>query len=198
VICWLLASASWLQASLRTPRERDRNVARAAEQSIVFKPALAATISDGNNVIRFPARTRGAPRPSSRAIGHGRFRSRPLPVRLKHIEPADLTNPLIPLLDLLSNVPRAASNLPFVNAPVAAERAPRRFDDAVAPATDWFTRRIALGLAPLFGGNDAGSAGAHAGSYRQERMRPLTATAVPPKGGSDKRQPPTKEITHPP
>jgi len=148
-------------------------VARTAQQSIVFKAAFAATIGDRNDVVRFPSRTRGTPRASSGSIGHGRFRSRPLPVRLEHVEPAQLTNALVSFLDLLSNVPRAASNFPFVDARITAEGATRRLDHTAAPATDRFAGGIALGLAPLIGGNDTRAPGAHARSYRPERLRSL-------------------------
>lgn len=156
-------------ASLRAPRDRDGNMARTAQQSIVFEAAFAATISDGDDVVGFPSRTRGAPCASSGTIGHGRFRSCPLPVRLEHVESAQLTDALVPFLDLLSNVPRAASNFPFVNARVTAEGAPRQLDDRVAPATDRFAGGVALGLAPLIRGNDTRAPSAHARSYRRKR-----------------------------
>jgi hypothetical protein len=173
----IAARSSLLAArcSLRPPGERHRDVARTAKQSIVFKAAFAAAIGDGEDVIRFPSGTRGAPRAACGTIGHGRFRSRPLPVRLEHVESAQLTNPLVSFLDLLSNVPRAASNLPFVNARVTAESAPRRLDHTVAPATDRFTGGIAFGLAPLIRGNDTRAPGAHARSYRREQLRSLAA-----------------------
>jgi hypothetical protein len=161
------------RSSLRPPRERDRDVARTAQQSIVFKSAFAATIGDGDDVVRFPSRTCGTPCASSGTIGHGRFRSRPLSVRLEHVEPAQLTNALVSFLDLLSNVPRAASNLPFVDARITAEGATRRLDDRAAPATDRFARRIALGLAPLIRGNDTRAPSAHARSYRPQESGSL-------------------------
>ena len=154
---------------MRAPRERDGDVAWTAQQSIVFKSAFAAAIGDGDDVIRLPTRTRGAPRASSGAIGHRRLRSRPLPVRLKHVESAQLANPLVSFLDLLSHIPRAASNFPFVNARVTAEGAPRRLDDTVAPATDGFAGGIALRLSPLIRGNDTRATSAHARSYRREQ-----------------------------
>lgn len=165
----LLAPGGWLAASLCTPCQRDRHVARTAEQSIVFKPALAAAISDGNNMIGFPPGTRGAPCASRGAIRYRRFRTRPLPMRLEHVETTDLTNAFVPLLDLLANVPRTTSNLPFVNAGITAEGASRRLDDSVTPATDRIASGVTLGLAPLIGGDDTRPTSAHARSYRPER-----------------------------
>ena len=146
---------------------------RTAKQPVVVKSAFAAPIGDGDNVIGFPSWTRRAPPTSSAAIGRRRLRSCPLPVRLKHVESADLTNALVSLLDLLTNVPGTASNLPFVNARITAEGPPRRLDDTVAPATDRFAGRVAFGLPPLIRRNDTRAASAHAGSYRRERTRSL-------------------------
>ena len=103
-------------ASLRAPRKRHGYVAPPAEQSIVLQSAFAAPIGNRDDVIGFPSRTRGAPQAQGGAISHRGLRSGPLPVRLDDIESADLTDALVSLLDLLADVPRTASNLPFVNA----------------------------------------------------------------------------------
>ena len=158
----VLAPGFWLAASLCTPCQRDRHVARTAEQSIVVEPALAAPIRDGNNMIGFPSGTRGAPCASRRAIRYRRFRTRPLPMCLEHVETTDLTNAFVSLLDLLTNVPGTTSNLPFVNAGIAAESASRRLDDTVTPAADRIASGVALGLSPLIGGNDTRPTSAHA------------------------------------
>ena len=160
----VLAPRFWLAASPCPPCQCDRHVARTAQQSIVFKPALAATISDGNNMIGFPSGTRGAPCASRGAIRYRRFRTRPLPMRLEHVETTDLTNAFVSFLDLLTNVPGTTSNLPFVNAGITTESASRRLDDTVTPATDRIAGSVTLGLSPLIGGNDTRPTSAHAGT----------------------------------
>src|SRR5689334_9425544 len=121
-------------------------MARTAQQSIVFEAALASAVSDRNDVISFPAGARRAPRPARRPIRDRRLRPAPLSMRLHDVDAAELTNALISFLDLLTNVPRAATNLPFMNAGIAAESPPRRFHDLAAPTTDWLPRGIAFGL----------------------------------------------------
>jgi hypothetical protein len=74
---------------------------------------------------------------------------------------------------LLPDVPRAASDLPFMNARVAAERAPRRIHTAAAPSADWLTSLIPIGFSPLLGRHDTGAAGAHGGKYRRESVAAL-------------------------
>ena len=153
---------------LRAPRQRHRYVTRTAEQSIVFQSALATAVSNRNNVIGFPAGARGAPDASSGAIRHWRLRSRPLPVRLHDIEAADLADTLVALFDLLANLPGTASDFPFVDAGVAAERASWRLDRTATPPANRFACGIAIWLSPLLGGDDTRALGAHALGYRRE------------------------------
>ena len=175
--CALGSAGSWRRETgsatgaggfLRTPRQRHRHVAGAAEQTIVLEAAFTATIRDRNDMIRLPLRARGAPHAACGAISRGWLRSRPLTMGLHHIEAADLTGSLVALLDLLPDVPRAASDLPFMNARVAAERAPRRMHTAAAPSADGLTGLIPIGFSPLLGRHDTGAAGAHGGKYREE------------------------------
>jgi hypothetical protein len=86
---------------------------------------------------------------------------------LDHVESADLTNPFIALLDLLTHVPGAAPDLPLVNAPVAAECATGRLDEAVTPTTNRFAGGVAFRLSPLLGGDNARAMSAHAMGYRR-------------------------------
>lgn len=151
---------------LRAPGQRDRDVAGTAEQAVVLEAALAASICDRHDVIRLPRGTRGPPGPAGEPIGDRRLRSRPLAMRLHHVEAADLTDSLVALLDLLPHVPRAASDLPLVYARVAAERPARRVHLPATPAADRFTGVVAIRLAPLLGRHDARPAGAHGGEYR--------------------------------
>src|SRR4051812_44593174 len=135
---WFLATAYGLLVPPCPPRQRDGHMAWTAEQSIVFQSAFAATVSDRDDVIGLPTWSRHAPRPSAGAIGHRRLRTRPLPVGLHDVEAANLTNAFVALFYLLTNVPGAASDLPFVNAAVAAECASGRFHGAAAPSADRF------------------------------------------------------------
>ena len=80
---------------------------------------------------------------------------------LHDIEATQLADALVALLDLLADVPGAASNFPLVHARVAAEGPTRRLHRAAAPATDGLPGSIAFGLAPLLGGHDTGAPGAH-------------------------------------
>ena len=139
---------------------------RTAEQSIVLEPAFAAAVRDGDDVIGFPTGTKGAPGAPRDAIASGRLRSRPLTMGFDHIEAAELAGALIALLDLLTDVPRAAPDLPLVHARVAAERAARRLHGTTTPATDRLASVIASRLTPLVSRDDADATGAHAGEYR--------------------------------
>jgi hypothetical protein len=143
-------------------------VAWTAQQSIILETTFAATVSNGNDVIRLPARSGRAPRTSGGTISDWRFRACPLPVRFEHVERANLTNTFVPLPDLLAHVPRTAAYLPFVHAGVAAECTPWKLNRAPAPPTDRFAESVALGLAPLFSADDTPAASAHAWRYRQE------------------------------
>jgi hypothetical protein len=77
------------------------------------------------------------------------------------VEATQLADALVALLDLLANVPGAASDFPLVHARVAAERAARRLYGAATPATDSLPGAIAFRLAPLVGGHNARATGAH-------------------------------------
>src|SRR6476646_3941542 len=96
-------------------------------------------------------------------------------MRLEHVDPANLTDAFVSLLDLLTDVPGAASYLPFMNASVTAKCPSRRRNRTVAPSTDWLAASVALGLSPLFSGDDTGPASAHALSYRHHSVRSLAA-----------------------
>jgi hypothetical protein len=91
-------------------------VARTAEQSIVLEPAFAAAVRDRDDVIGFPSWTKGTPGAARGAIAGGRLRSRPFAVRFHDVTAAELTDTFVALLDLLTDVPRAAPDLPLVYA----------------------------------------------------------------------------------
>ena len=148
-------------------------MASPTKQSIVVKSAFAAAVSDRHDMIRFPARACRSPLFPRGAVARRRLGSRPLPVRLHDVKTADPTDSLVALLDLLTDIPGTAANLPFVDARVAAERATRWCDGSVAPAANGLSSRISIRFAPLFGGNDAGAAGAHAMGYRRIGARAL-------------------------
>ena len=84
-----------------------------------------------------------------------------------YVESADLTDSLVAFLDLLTDVPGTAPDLPLMHARIAAECAARRLDQAVTPAADRFTGGVAFGLAPLLGGHHARATSAHAMGYRR-------------------------------
>src|SRR5260370_23483023 len=155
-----------------------------AEQAVVVGPALAAGVGNGDDVIRLPGRPLGAPALAGGTVGHRRLRTRPLAVRLDHIQAAQPADPLVALLDLASHVPGAAADLPFVYARVAAERAPGGCDRAAAPAADRSAGVVAVGLPPAIGGDGALAAGAHAGPLRRRGprafRRPLPRVPGPP------------------
>jgi len=133
-----------------------------AEQAIVLEPAFAAAVGHRNDVIGFPTRTNGAPGAARGAIPGRRLRSRPLAVRLHDVRATELTDALVALLDLLTDVPRAASDLPFMYARIAAERAARGLHGATTPAADRLAGVIAIRLAPSIGGHNPRATGAHA------------------------------------
>jgi hypothetical protein len=160
---------------------------RTAEQSIVFEPAFSAAVSDGNDVIGFPAWTKEPPSAPCGAIAGRRLRARPLAMRFHDVEATQLADALVALLDLLADVPGAASDFPLVHARIAAERPPRWFDEAAAPATDRLPSGVAFGLAPLLGGHDTGAPGAHEWGYRRMRRVAL----VGGEGGYVSSQTPT-------
>jgi hypothetical protein len=146
---------------------------RSAEQTIILKAAFSTAVSYGDDVIRFPARTRGSPRFSRSTIGDWRLGSCPLSVRLHDIQTAKLADALVTLPDLLTNVPGTAADFPLVNARVAAERASRGTDRSATPTTDWLSLVVSVRLAPLFSGHDTRAAGAHAFWYRLMVDSPL-------------------------
>jgi hypothetical protein len=150
-------------------------VAGAAEKTVVLQPALAAAISDRNNVIGLPSWPSVPPRAAGRTIAGRRFRSRPLTMSLYDVEAANLAHPLVAFLDLLTHVPGAASNLPFVHAGVAAESPPGGGNRAAAPAANRFPGVVAVGLTPLFGGHHPRAMSAHDAGYRAERQASLAA-----------------------
>jgi hypothetical protein len=165
---WLLAPSGRLLASLRPPRKRDGDMARTAEQPIVFEAALAPTVSNRDNVIGFPAWARRAPRPARNAIAARRLRSRPLSMSLHDVEPANLTNALVALFDLPTNVPGTAPDLPLVNTGVTTESAPWWRDHTVTPSADRFARSVTLGFTPLIRSNNTRATSAHLRTYRRE------------------------------
>ena len=67
------------------------------------------------------------------------------------VEATQLADALVTLLDLLTDRPRAAPDLPLVNARIAAERAARGLHGATTPAADRLAGVIAIRLAPLIG-----------------------------------------------
>jgi hypothetical protein len=156
---------------LCAPRQCHRNMAGAAQQPVILEPALSAAVGDGDDVIRLPSRTDGAPRASRRTITRRRLRSRPLAMCLHHVEAADPAGALVALLDLLADVRRTAANLPFVHARVAAERPPRRRDPAATPPANRLACLVAIRLAPLLRCHHMRPEGAHAGKYRGQRGR---------------------------
>jgi len=159
--------------SIRSPRECHRDVARPTEQSVVLEAALAATIRNRNDVIGFPAWTCGSTLSAGSPITGRRLGSGPLAMCLHDIEPANLTDPFVALLDLLANVPGTAPNLPLVDTRVAAKSSARCLDQPAAPPTDRLAIRIPLRFAPLIGGHDTRTASAHAFGYRTVLSRPV-------------------------
>ena len=143
------------------PLERDLDVTRAAQEAVVVEAALAAAVRDGDDVIGFPARARRPPGLAPDSVRGRRLRTRPFTVRLHHVEATQLAGPLVAFLDLLPYVPRTATDFPFVDARIAAERAARPGDGAPAPAADGLAGCIAFGDPPLIGGDRAGAPGAH-------------------------------------
>jgi hypothetical protein len=76
-------------------------------------------------------------------------------VSLEHIDAAQLADASIALLDLLTHVPGAAANLPFVYARIPAEGPTWPRHRAATPPADGLTGLVAIGDAPLVGGHDA-------------------------------------------
>jgi hypothetical protein len=153
-------------------------VTRTAEQSIVLEPAFAAAVRDGDDVIGFPTGTKGAPGAPRDPIASGRLRSCPLTMGFHHVEAAELAGALIALLDLLTDVPRAAPDLPLVHARVTAERAARRLHGTTTPAADRLAGVIAIGPPPLISGYNARATGAHEVEYRRVWRAALGAAAA--------------------
>src|SRR5262249_6556438 len=91
------------------------------------------------------------------------FPARPLTMGLHHVEPAELADPFVAFPDLLADIPRTASNLPLVDARVAAERAARVLHGGAAPAADSLPRLILIRSAPASGCDDSLALKAHAG-----------------------------------
>jgi hypothetical protein len=176
------------RAPLGPPCEGDRDVAGPAEQPVVLQAALAAAVRDGNDVVRLPTRARGAPGASRGAIGYRRFRAAPLTMRLDDVEAAHPACALVALLHLLPHVPRAAADLPFVHARVAAERPTRRLHGGAAPTADRVAGFIPLGLPPLIGGDDTLTMGTHGVSYRHLGRGSLMPVSVQLDGLRDRRQ----------
>jgi len=135
---------------------------RATQEAVILESAFASAVRHRDDVIRFPPGPCDAPRFPRAAISGRGFRARPLAMRFHDIEAAELARALVPLLDLLPDVPRTAANLPFVNARVAAERAARRLHRSPAPAADRLSSFVALGDSPLIGGHHARTTNAHA------------------------------------
>ena len=138
----------------------------ATQEAVILEAAFASAIRHRDDVIRFPARPCGAPRFPRAAIARRGLPTRPLTMRFHDVKAAELARALVPFLDLLPDVPRAASNLPFVDALVTAERAARRRDRSPAPAADRLSSRVAFGNAPLLRRDDARATGTHAWGYR--------------------------------
>jgi len=124
-------------------------MARTAQQPVVVQSALAAAVGDGDNVVCFPQRPRGAPSLSPGAIRRRRSGAPPLAVCPDHVESARLADPFVALLHFAAHVPGAAANLPFVHARVAAEGPPGRRDDDAAPAADRLPLLVAVRNTPL-------------------------------------------------
>ena len=143
---------------------------RTAEQAVVLEPALTAAIGHRDDVVRFPPRTRGAPGLASGAVGAWRFRARPFAVRLDDVEAAQPAGALVALLDLLPHVPRAAADLPFVDARVAAEGPPRTLDRRSAPPADRPSEFIEIRFAPVVSRDRTRTKSAHVGVIGSARI----------------------------
>jgi hypothetical protein len=149
-----------------------------AEQSIVLEPAFAAAVRDRDDVIGFPTGTEGAPGAARGAIAGRRLRSCPLAVRLHDVRATELTDALVALLDLLTDVPWAAPDLPLVYARVAAERAARGRHGTTTPAADRLAGVIAIRLAPFIGRHSPRATGAHAWEYRWGKLEALIESLI--------------------
>jgi hypothetical protein len=158
-----------------------------AEQTIIFKTALAAAVRDRHYVVGLPRGTGGSPGLPRGTIRRGRAGCRPRPMRLDDVETAQLAGALVALFDLPTHVPRAAANLPLMDAGVAAERPARRPDGAAAPPAHRFPRLVALRLPPLVRCNGARAAGAHEGRYRRRLARSLDVAGPTRQAGACQR-----------
>jgi hypothetical protein len=113
-------------------------------------------------MIRFPSRSRLAPSTALAAIGGRRLRARPLALCFQDVHAAQLTNPSIALLDLLTHVPGTAADLPFVHAGIAAEGASRAHHKAAAPAADRLASGVPVRFSPFLSRDAAASPRTHA------------------------------------
>jgi hypothetical protein len=136
-------------------------VARATEQPEILEAALAAAVSDRDDVVSFPTRLGRAPLSARRAIASRRFRARPFSMRFGDVEAAQLAGAFIALADLLPDVRRAAADFPLMDACVTAERPSWRRDRSAAPTANRLTGLVPHRLAPFFGGDDAPARGTH-------------------------------------
>lgn len=143
------------------PGERDRHVARAAQEAVVLEAALSTAVCNRRDVIGLPSRPGGSPGTPAGPIGFRGLRAAPFAARFRDVEPAEPADATVALLQLLPDVPRAAANLPLMDAGVAAEGPPGLLDHSAAPAADRFARVVALGLPPLIGRDHTLTAGAH-------------------------------------
>jgi hypothetical protein len=170
--------------ALPSPRAGDCHVAGAAQQAIVLEAALAAAVGHRDDVIGLPPGPRGAPGLPCRAVGRRRLRPRPLAVGLHHVEAAQPARPFVTLLDLAADVPRAAANLPLVDAGAAAERPARPRHQPAAPAADRPARRVQDRLPPFVGRDDAGPFRAHEQMYRLSNPESLITNPRIPHPGN--------------
>lgn len=133
------------------PLERHRDVAGPAQQPVIVETAFAAALGDRHDVIRFPARSRGAPAASRGPIARRRTLAAPSALGAPHVEPTQSAHARIPRPDLFADIAGIAAQLPFVHARVAAEGAARWANDGAAPAANRVTGGIAIGNAPVLG-----------------------------------------------
>src|SRR4051812_49754093 len=91
-------------------------------------------------------------------------------MRLHHVQAAQPADPLVALLDLAAHVPRAAADLPFVHAGIAAEGPALRRDRSAAPPADRPALLVSLGLAPLIRRHHPPPSRCHDGSIAPTRL----------------------------
>ena len=183
------AVRAFLLGALRAPGDRDRDMARPAEQPVILQPALAAAVGDRHDVVRFPTRPQPPPGFADGSIARRRLRARPLAVRLDHIETAEPADSLVALLHLLAHIPWAAADLPLVDAGIAAERPPRRLDGPSAPPAHRCPGLVEVRLSPLLRGDDSLAQGAHKGRYRPNRSQSLGRILDPESLIADRESP---------